>query len=49
MTRRRLLLEMDSRELVEWDAFFEIDNETMDKMQKEAALEREALADLRRK
>ncbi|MDE2103668.1 MAG: hypothetical protein KGL39_40900 [Patescibacteria group bacterium] len=48
MTRRRLLLEMDSRELVEWDAFFEIDHEIMDKMQREAALEREALADLRR-
>ncbi len=49
MTRRRLLQELDSREITEWDAFFEIDHEIMDNMQREAVLEREALADLRRK
>ncbi|MGA9851839.1 MAG: hypothetical protein WBR15_02790 [Gammaproteobacteria bacterium] len=48
MTRYRLLKELDAREIVEWDAFFQIEYETADLHQKEAMLEREAIADLRR-
>lgn len=49
MTRRRLLRELDSREIVEWDAFFELENQNQERLTKQATLEREALADLRRK
>ena len=48
MTRRRLLQELDSREITEWDAFFELEEEQLKQLRDEQLLEREAISDLRR-